>query len=176
MQTSSSASKGTPPGGGGATAQALSSGWNRVQNWETFKYLAIQGGSNEGNGANVIQWTQSFKPDGTTTYDQQWGLARNSEGFYSFRNAGTPDWKALTVNGNNNRNGERIIQWQYSAANRFQQWYIDWWEGGPYFRLVNRGSGKCLAVAGGGNPANGTQIIQWECGLGADQFWVLYAE
>ena len=151
-----------------------SDNWVAIENLKSLHVLALQS-PRDANGANVIQWSRSYRP-GTSepTYDQQWLPSQNAEGYWSFRNAGTTDWKALTVNGNNANNGERIISWPYKSTNRYQQWRREnnpAWSG--HYRFVNRGSGLCLAIAGGGNLGVGVQAVQWGCGTGPDQAWSL---
>ncbi|MDL5206301.1 RICIN domain-containing protein [Streptomyces sp. ALI-76-A] len=41
-------------------------------------------------------------------------------------------------------------------------------QGGGYYRLVARHSGKCLDVKDG-STTNGAHLIQWPCGAGTDQ-------
>ncbi|MFI1994580.1 RICIN domain-containing protein [Actinoplanes sp. NPDC020271] len=151
-----------------------SDNWVAMENWKNLMVLGLQS-PRDANGANVIQWTRSVRP-GTSepTYDQQWLPSQNAEGYWSFRNAGTTDWKALTVNGNNSNNGERIISWPYKSTNHYQQWRREnnpAWPG--HYRFINRGSGLCLAISGGGSNALGAQSVQWSCGTGPDQAWSL---
>lgn len=48
-----------------------------------------------------------------------------------------------------------------------QQWQFQD-QGGGYYRLVARHSGKCLDVADA-STVNGARLIQWPCGTGANQ-------
>lgn len=42
---------------------------------------------------------------------------------------------------------------------------------GTYYFFINRKSGKCMSVAGGGSTAKGAEIIQWSCNDMTEQQW-----
>ena len=61
-----------------------------------------------------------------------------------------------------------IQLWSYGGGNN-QQWRAES-EGGGYYRLVNRSSGKCLDVPGA-STADSVQLIQYTCnGTAAQSF------
>ncbi|WP_244298395.1 RICIN domain-containing protein [Micromonospora cremea] len=66
-----------------------------------------------------------------------------------------------------------IQLWSYSGGNN-QQWRAEP-EGGGYYRLVNRNSGKCLDVPGA-STADSVQLVQYTCNGTAAQSFRLVAQ
>jgi len=129
-------------------------------------YLTVAGYSTA-NGANA----QVADYDNRTTGSQFWQWFRVPGGEWALRNAGTTDWKALSIKGNAAGNGVQVVQWQYEQSNRYEQWTQA--TSGGITRYKNVGTGYCLAVAGGGNGRvpSGANVITWNCTGGSDQDW-----
>jgi hypothetical protein len=76
----------------------------------------------------------------------------------------------LEVIGGSTADGGNVVQWS-STGGYNQQWQIiD--NGGGYYRLINRNSGKALDV-NGGSTADGGDVIQWTWFNGNNQQWTL---
>lgn len=179
--TNAAGSKVFAPNAASARAAALAApvpGWFVLLNYKTANVLAIKSGTDEPAGTPVIQWSP---PSGSTVpMDQQWQPApRPDRSSLAWRNAGTRNQFALSVEGNSLNDGARIVQWWYEQGNDFEHWVgerVGTVEGFPLVRYINVKTGKCLAVAGAGGstlPGPGAQIVQWTCGNGLDQFWVV---
>jgi arabinan endo-1,5-alpha-L-arabinosidase len=65
-------------------------------------------------------------------------------------------------------NGSTIGQWGNSASFN-QQWMVV--PVGSYYKIVNRGSGKCLDT--GGLNSNGAILQQWSSGTSNNQQWTI---
>jgi hypothetical protein len=108
-------------------------GWISLQNWNSGLFLAVAGSSNA-NGAKVIQYNRLSQPDGQPIPDQDWLLVGRGNGYFSLRNAGTPDWKALAVAGHSTTSSAKVIQYTYQPSNTDQQWYFHQLAGGSGIR------------------------------------------
>jgi hypothetical protein len=145
--------------------------------WERFRpgigglnaeylYLTVAGYSTA-NGANA----QVADNDGSNTGSQLWQSYDLGGDKFAFRNAGTTDWKALSIKNNAATNGTQVVQWQFESTNKWEQWTeVD---SGGVQRFKNVGTNLCLAVAGGGSAyrASGANVIIWNCDGGQDQNW-----
>ncbi len=145
--------------------------WSSVYNGNSGLFLAVAGSSNA-NGAKVVQYHQLLQSNGTPIPDQDWLFVPRGGGYYSLRNAGTSDWKALAVAGHSDENGAKVIQYSYQPSNTDQQWYANPL-GDNIFQFINRNSGKCLAIPGG-SPDAGVQAIQYTCRVSTEQLWRLH--
>ena len=76
----------------------------------------------------------------------------------------------LLVLGAGKNNGDPIVQWQVSQGAEDDWCFIH--QGSGYYAVINRGSGKALAVPNK-RMTSGTKIIQFEFTNSIDQFWKL---
>jgi len=154
-----------------ADASAAAVEWWGIQNLNSGLFLAVSG-SSDANGAPIVQANQGFQPNGLPSLEQAWTPVSKGGGYLSLRNAGTSDWKALAIGASSTANGATAIQWTYQSTNHDQQWLKRNHSDG--FELVNRNSGKCLAIPGG-NKDPGISAIQWPCNGGKEQRWVQWS-
>ncbi|MET8147128.1 RICIN domain-containing protein [Actinoplanes sp. NPDC049668] len=156
-----------------ARAAAPSTGrWYILGNTATFYYAAVAGGSHA-NGAKVIQWSGPYIPggDGYRT-EQQWQVY-DPDGDEWFFLINAESQKVMGVSGGATANSSKIIQWDRNNSNTDQQWtFVNPGTTGHsnvpvsnYNYLLNRKSGRCLAVAGGtdGTDVEGQQLIIFDC-------------
>ena len=110
----------------------------------------------------------------------EWRQVPQSDGTVIFRNAGTSNQFALSIEGNGKSNNTRVLAWWYQPTNKFQKWVVDasWTGGIKRWRNVGASENnvdKCLAVRGAADGvAPGDQVIIWDCGSGEDQQWYYY--
>lgn len=157
---------------GRALAMNPNDEWIVLQNLKSGLLLGASR-TDAADGAPVVHRVPAQQPDGETAFDQQWLPVPLGDGYYAFRNAGTPGWQALTVAGGSVRAGAGVVQATYDPTDVFQQWTFTPRTslGAGTYWFVNRGSGKCLAIGRGGSVTSGTPAVQWHCGLGPDQQW-----
>jgi hypothetical protein len=88
-----------------------------------------------------------------------------------------PYGKCLAVGGGSKANGARVIQWPCNGhAEQIWTRVVLWrYNGIASVRIVNKNSGKCLAVAGGSD-AEAAKVIQWDCVGSQDQRWIEWPE
>lgn len=110
----------------------------------------------------------------------EWRQVRQSDGSVIFRNAGTSNQFALSIEGNGKSNNTRVVAWWYQPTNKFQKWVVDRSYATDIERWRNVGASaenddKCLAIRGAANGvAAGDQVIIWDCGPGEDQQWYYF--
>lgn len=134
-----------------------SDGWMRIINVATGLGLGVAG-SRPDDGAPIIQWGE--RP----VRDQAWKLDLIGNGFVALRNANRDPWSTLGIY------NSKAIQFGYTAA-ADQMWCAVPVVVGR-FMLVNKKSGKCLAIPAA-NPEAGIQAIEWPCNGEDDQMWFL---
>jgi hypothetical protein len=133
----------------------------RIVNQHSGRCLAVQGvGDQSGNGVNVHQWqcTAVAQPD-----NLRWEL--QPDGPY-VRIVNRHSGGCLAVQGTGRRTADGINVHQWQCANVSQPDNLRWElrPDGPYYRIVNAQSGKCLALEGAGDRrANGVNVHQWDC-------------
>jgi hypothetical protein len=147
--------------------------WTRVSNLNAGPafFLAVSG-AQQHNGAPIIQWHESRRPNGQPAFEQQWRFVYHTQNRVTVRNAGTPDWKAMTVRGASKAYGAGIVQQPYTVVAE-QVWVFEWYEAPQIFKLINVNSGQCLAMPQSSAVA-GRQAVQWPCNDNSDQLWVFY--
>lgn len=106
---------------------------------------------------------QQYSCNGTTA--QQFQFQATSGG-YSRVNNRTNAALVLDVSGVSLADNAGVQLWTYGGGNN-QQWQAVS-EGGGYYHLVARHSGKCLTVPGG-SAADEVQLVQLACSGGAAQ-------
>ncbi|MFI5492513.1 RICIN domain-containing protein [Actinoplanes sp. NPDC051859] len=161
---------GLSPTAAHANVPGVAAGWSVITNLETGMVLAIKGGVGEPAGAPAIQW--HYPRTVPVPQDQQWIMGPNDTG-KAIRNGGTAHQFALSIQGNSHANGARVVQWWHQPNNRYQSWRTEfaYHNGDFWYKIINNATGKCLAVANGGDLNAGAAIIQWTCGNGPDQKW-----
>ena len=147
--------------------------WYVLGNTATNYYAAVAGGSMV-NGGKVIQWEGPYIPGSGGAYrtEQEWRVY-DPEGDDWFFLINAKSQKVMGVSGGATANGSKIIQWDRQNANFDQQWtFVGPGTTGhtnvPIYSdnyLLNRKSGRCLAVAGGddGTSYEGQQLILFDC-------------
>ncbi|MBM2616017.1 RICIN domain-containing protein [Actinoplanes sp. LDG1-06] len=108
---------------------------------------------------------QQYACNGSTA--QQFQLADTTNGYVRINGRGNPA-QALDVTNVSTADNAPIQTWTYGGGAN-QQWLpVD--EGGGYYHLVNRNSGKCLDVPAA-STADSIQLVQYTCnGTAAQSF------
>jgi hypothetical protein len=117
-------------------------------------------GASTADGAQVIQWTSSGRPN------QQWRLTAGAGDTWTL--TAVHSGKCLDVSGRSTADGAQIIQWTCGTVTN-QQWRLTPSPAGGY-TLTAVHSGKCLDVSGG-STTNGTPLVQNTCTGSASQRW-----
>ncbi|WP_270165607.1 RICIN domain-containing protein [Paenibacillus sp. SYP-B4298] len=140
----------------------MSVGYFKLVNVKSGKVLGVyEGGINEGD--QLVQWSS-----GSNSLDQYWLIA-NAEAGYSadsyktIVNAKSAKSIGIAANGEN-------AEIRADSSSIDQHWTLE--AVGDHYKIVNRKSGKILAVAQG-SMTNGAQVIQWDYTGSADQHWQL---
>lgn len=130
----------------------------RLYNQGTGKCLAMPGGADAEEGAQLIQWTCS------TSESQYWALIPVTGG-YQVKNLASG--KCLAMASSTKVEGANPIQWTCDGGDGGEQvWAQDSSE-----RLMNYNSKFCLAVLST-DTTNGIKPAQWTCGTNKDQQWL----
>jgi hypothetical protein len=153
--------------------------WYTFGNTATNYYAAVAGGSTA-NGGKVIQWEGPYIPGSGGAYrtEQEWRVYDpDGDDWFFLINANSQ--KVMGVSGGATANGSKIIQWDRQNTNTDQQWtFVAPGTTGhtnvPIYSdnyLLNRKSGRCLAVAGGddGTDYEGQQLIIYDCDMAHHQ-------
>lgn len=144
-----------------ASAQAQSS-YHLFEAMNSRKCAHVQAAS-MANGATISQWEcRSFNGLDLPKYFQ-WDKIGVGGGYFMLR-ARHSD-KCVQVNQASKENGMPITQWDCLRDQRHFHWKQELAEnraGDQYYYIVNRHSGKCMHVHGGGRE-NGALITQWDC-------------
>ena len=119
-------------------------------------------GASTVDGAQVIQWTSTGRPN------QQWRLTAGAGNTWTV--TAVHSGKCLDVTGRSTADGAQIIQWTCGNVTN-QQWRLAPSAAGGY-TLTAVHSGKCLDVSGA-STTNGTPIVQNTCNGSASQRWSL---
>lgn len=143
-------------------------GWYTFANQESGYYLAVSQGSTT-PGAPVIQWWERLQPSGQPIPSQDW-QRRDPDGDGYFHIVNAASWLALGVSGGATANGSKVIQWTLNPTNTDQQWRFERYNQTNTYRLRNRKSNRCLAIANPGSSQAGAQAIIWDCGS-SGQWW-----
>jgi len=124
-------------------------------------------GYNSANGTPIGQWYC-----GQQQFNQEWQFQPTDSGFYSIVSRNTPG-SVLDVEYAGTGNGYHVHLWEnYAGTN--QQW-MPVNLGNSTFKLVGRGSGRCLDVPGGSTTA-GVQLQIWDCNGTGQQAFSLVAQ
>ncbi|MET0136476.1 MAG: RICIN domain-containing protein [Kibdelosporangium sp.] len=140
---------------GWGTAGALC----RIQNKNSAKVLAVEGGS-AANSARIVQ----FDDNGTT--DHLWRIVDVGNGRVKVRNEFSG--KVLGVDGMSTANSAQIVQFDDSATADHLWQLID--NGDGWFRLRNVHSGKVAGVDQM-STANSARVVQYDDNGTADHLW-----
>jgi hypothetical protein len=124
------------------------------------KCLEVQGGSTA-NSAQVQLWTCD-----ETKSHRTWYMEEVASGWWHIKN--TKSGKCLNVKGGSTDESAKVIQYTCQGlTKKNDQWQLlnsgVTGENGDLYTLHNRNSGLCLN-AQGASTANGTDLIQYECG------------
>jgi hypothetical protein len=114
------------------------------------------------NGTLIDQWAAN---GGT---NQQWTLARNSDGYYTI--TGVQSGKVLDVNEQTAWPDTQIQLWTANGGAN-QQWLVRPTVNGEY-AIESRSSGDVMDDYES-NKANGAPVVQWPNNGGANQQWIL---
>lgn len=81
--------------------------------------------------------------------------------------------KCLSIEGGGSTaNGANVVLYTCNGGHEQDWGYVSQTDGTyTYFFLINRKSGKCMSVSGGGSTAKGAEIIQWSCNDMTEQQW-----
>jgi len=105
------------------------------------------------------------------TYREQPALPQLGAGLYFLLLPEHAPGKGVIIGGHDRNNGTPAIQWTSMPWFWDQQWEIAP-DGGGFFEIRNRNSGKCLEISGW-TITEGASIGQWDC-FGADhQKWTI---
>lgn len=149
-------------GGGGIDPNA----WYSVVNKNSGSCVDDAGfGTN--NGSVVQQW--SCNTNGQA--NQRWKFTPTDSGYYSIATQQAPSL-AIDVSNWGTTNGSLLQLWNYGGGSN-QQW-MPVSLGGNSYKLVGRGSGKCLDVPAA-STANGLQLQIYDCNGTAAQSFSLIA-
>jgi endo-1,4-beta-xylanase len=109
--------------------------------------------------AHVQQWRYDGQPD------QRWNVVDLGGGEFAIVSVGTG--KVLEVAGGDLRNGGSVDhnRWIGSPS---QRWRLE--SNGDLNQVINAASGKCLDIKDK-SPADGANILQWDCSGGDNQAW-----
>lgn len=149
-------------------------GWFVLRNTNSGQVLAVAGGS-DANAARVIQWPLRTQGDGQANPEQDWLFVDRLNGWWSFRNAGTADRKAMAVNGGSAQSGAAIIQWPYNPASPEHVWgFYDapGYPQGHYQIRSYKHQNMCIAIPGASR-TQGVGAVQWPCSNGPEQVWTI---
>jgi hypothetical protein len=147
---------------------ASSSGWTTLQNNNSHLVLAVES-SRDDDGAPISQWSLTKQSNGDVVPEQLWMIDYVGSDMYAIRNAGTPDWKALSITNGSHARGARAIQWRYHGG-LDQLWYIDRTTIGGFGQLRNVESGQCLGI-NSASTLRGARAIQWPCAGRNEMYW-----
>jgi endoglucanase len=145
----------------GALYAGVADGRYILVNKYSGKVVDVSGG-NQGDGANVIQWSLS------SGLNQRWTITALADGYYSIR--AVHSTKALDVFGWNTSNGADVKQYSYHGGDN-QQWGIVN-NGDGYYRIVSRLSGKVLDISGA-SASDGGNVHMWDFNGADSQLWSL---
>lgn len=148
---------------GGSSAPAPV--WNSIVNKGNGKCVDARSAASA-NGTAIQQYTCN------NSSAQGYRIQATSSG-YSRVDIRLNPAQSLDVTGVSTANNAPIQLWAYGGGNNQQWQQVD--EGGGYFHLVNRHSGKCLDVPGA-STANGVQLVQYTCNGTAAQSFRLVAQ
>jgi hypothetical protein len=140
-----------------------SSAWYNVVNQNSNSCVDATGFGTT-NGTTVQQWAC-----GNAQINQEWQFQPTDSGFFKVvnRNAPAEFWDILNVG---TTNGSLIQLWNFGGGTN-QQWQPVSLGNGT-FKLVGRGSGRCLDVPGA-STANGVQLQIFDCNGTGAQAWRL---
>jgi hypothetical protein len=142
-------------------AAASGTVWNRIQNRNSGKVLAVSGMS-LADTAEVTQWSDNG------TADHLWTLLDNGDG--SVRIVNRNSGKVLAVHNQSTDDGAHVQQYQDNGTPDHLWRLVD--NGDGWSRIVNVRSGKVLAVDGQ-SLADGAQATQWTDNGTPDHLWRL---
>ncbi|MEV0216537.1 RICIN domain-containing protein [Micromonospora sp. NPDC050695] len=152
----------TPPPSDGPISPTA---WHTVVNKGSGKCVDARA-AGSANGTAIQQYTCN------SSAAQQYQLVPTSGGYLRV-DIRTNSAQVLDVTDRSTADEAPIQLWSYSGGNN-QQWRAES-EGGGYYRLVNRNSGKCLDVPGA-STADSVQLIQYACNGTAAQSFRLVAQ
>lgn len=147
-------------GGGGSINSSV---WYNVVNQNSGACVDATGRGTT-NGTTVQQWAC-----GNAQFNQEWQFQPTDSGFFKVvnRNAPAEAWDVLNVGTTNSS----LIQLWNPGGGTNQQWQPVSLGNGT-FKLVGRGSGRCLDVPSA-STANGVQLQIFDCNGTAAQAWRL---
>lgn len=148
---------------GGVNSSVNSNAWYNVVNQNSGACVDAAG-FGTANGTVVQQWAC-----GNQQSNQEWQFQPTDSGFYKVvsRGASTEAWNAANFGTGNNT---PIQLWQFGGGTNEQWQPIPF--GNGTFKLVGRGSGRCLDVPGA-SAANGVQLQLFDCNGTGAQAWKL---
>ncbi|HEV2992173.1 MAG TPA: ricin-type beta-trefoil lectin domain protein [Candidatus Angelobacter sp.] len=148
---------------GGVNGSVKSNAWYNVVNQNSGACVDAAG-FGTANGTVVQQWAC-----GNQQSNQEWQFQPTDSGFYKVvtRGASTEAWNAANFGTGNNT---PIQLWQFGGGTNEQWQPIP--VGNGAFKLVGRGSGRCLDVPGA-STANGVQLQLFDCNGTGAQAWKL---
>lgn len=150
-----STSPSTPPPSTGPLNPAA---WYSLTSKNSNKCVDVRAAGTT-SGSAVQQYTCN------TSTAQQFQFVPTSGGYVRINQRGNPA-QALDVTNVSTADNAPIQTWSYSGGNN-QQWQPVS-EGGDYYHLVNRNSGKCLDVPAAAT-ADSVQLVQYSCNGSAAQ-------
>ncbi|WP_422739859.1 RICIN domain-containing protein [Micromonospora sp. WMMD729] len=147
----------TPTGSAGPISPTA---WHTVVNRGSGKCVDARAAASA-NGTAIQQYACN------NSAAQQYQFVPTSDGYLRINNRNNSA-QVLDVTDRSTADSAPIQLWSYSGGTN-QQWRAES-EGGGYYRLVNRASGKCLDVPGA-STADSVQLIQYTCnGTAAQSF------
>jgi hypothetical protein len=141
-----------PPGPISSTA------WYSIVNKNSSKCVSARGGATA-NGTVIHQFTCN------NTNAQQFRFQPTSDGFVRLNNRNNPA-RVIDVTGVSPNDNAGLQLWTFGGGNN-QQWQPIA-EGGGFYHLVSRHSGKCVTVPGA-STADSVQLVQLTCNGSAAQ-------
>jgi Ricin-type beta-trefoil lectin domain-like len=154
-----------------ANAQA-SSGYYLLEAMNSRKCAHVQAAL-QTDGATISQWECRDQKTVDPAPYFQWDKVNVGGEYFMLR--ARHSGKCAQVNGASNENGAPITQWgcQRDRAHfHWKQTVAENRAGDPYYYIVNRASGKCMHVHGGGSE-NGALITQWDCVNQSNVKWMV---
>jgi hypothetical protein len=139
--------------------------WYSVINKNSAKCVDARA-AGTANGTAIQQYTCN------NSIAQNYRFQPTSGGYVQIDNRGNPA-QALDVSGRSTADSAPIQLWAYGGGTN-QQWQPVA-EGGGYYHLVSRATGKCLDTPGA-STADSVQLVQYTCnGTGAQSFRLVQA-
>ncbi|MEV6011401.1 RICIN domain-containing protein [Streptomyces sp. NPDC051976] len=139
------------------------SGTYKIRNVNSGQYLDASGGKDD-NGTPIIQWTSNGGAN------QQWTLARSSDGYYTVSGVPTPH-RNLDIPNITTWPGTQLDLWDPNSGTN-QQWEIAPSAVNGNYTFESRSDGYMLEVSGQSRQS-GAAVDQWPTNGGANQQWQL---